>query len=258
MIELDNRLKTALADKLLAMGDDELILGHRDSEWCGHAPILEEDIAFANIALDEQGHAAIWYGLLSEVIGEDKETYPDRLAFLRPPSEFRNAPLMELPKGDWAFSMLRQYLFDVAELKCADWLVKSAYQPLADAAAKVQREEFYHLRHTQAWTRRLGLGTKESNQRMQAALDALWPYAIHYFEPLATDAPLAEAGIIPPALEWQVSWEAQVLPFLREANLKPPASFELVAVDRLRHSEHLAALLGEMQSVARLQPDASW
>jgi len=255
---LDDRVKSALAEKLLAMGDDELILGHRDSEWCGHAPILEEDIAFANIALDEQGHAAIWYGLHAEVIGEEKETYPDKLAFMRPAGEFRNAPVMELPKGDWAFSMLRQYLFDVAEHTLMDSLVKSSYQPLADAAAKVQREEFYHLRHTQAWVRRLGLGTAESNHRMQAALAALWAYFIATFEPLATDDTLVEAGMIPPAHDWQAAWEARVLPMLNEINLKPPSPVESITPSRTRHTEHLAALLAEMQSVARLQPDARW
>ncbi len=255
---MDNELKAALAEKLLALGDDEMILGHRDSEWCGHAPILEEDIAFANIALDEQGHAAIWYSLHAEVIGQDRGTYPDKLVFLRLPDEFRSAPLMELPKGDWAFSMLRQYLFDAAENVLLERLVKSSYEPFAEAAAKVQKEEFYHLRHTQAWVRRLGLGTHESSRRMQTALDALWPYVISYFDPLAGDAALVEAQLVPPAQEWQSAWETQVRSCLQAANLKPPQPFEPVSYSRTLHSEHLTAILNDVQSVARLQPDARW
>jgi ring-1,2-phenylacetyl-CoA epoxidase subunit PaaC len=105
-------LKAALAAQLLVMADDELVLGHRDSEWCGHAPILEEDIAFANIALDEIGHAVTWYGLLADLKGQDRETYPNRLVYHRDMLDFRCVQMVEQPKGDWAFSMLRQYLFD--------------------------------------------------------------------------------------------------------------------------------------------------
>src|SRR3972149_8426617 len=107
--------KKALADYLIALADDELILGHRDSEWTGHAPILEEDIAFANIALDEIGHARLWYELAADLIGEDKNTFPDKKVFFRPAQEFSCLQFVELPKGDWAFSMLRQYLFDAFE-----------------------------------------------------------------------------------------------------------------------------------------------
>src|SRR5262249_24761260 len=148
-------LRDVLADYLLALADDELILGHRDSEWCGHAPILEEDIAFANLALDEIGHARVWYGLLGDLLSKDPETYPDELVYRRDASEFRCAQFVELPKGDWAFSMLRQYLFDSIEAMRLEALTESSYQPLADAAAKMRPEEMYHLRHTSAWVRRL-------------------------------------------------------------------------------------------------------
>lgn len=255
---LADPIKEVLAERLLAMADDELILGHRDSEWCGHAPILEEDIAFANLAIDEQGHAAIWYRLHTEIVGEDPETYPDKLAFLRPPGEFRNAPLVELPKGDWSFSMLRQYLFDVAEIALMERLAKSSYQPLADAAAKIQSEEFYHLRHTQLWVRRLGLGTSESHSRMQTALDVLWPYVIQYFEPLSGETALVDADVFPSRTDWQAGWEGQIVGFLEGANLTLPKTFEPVEFSRTNHTHHLTELLAEMQSVARLQPDAKW
>ena len=126
------------------LADDELILGQRDSEWTGHAPILEEDIAFSNIAQDELGHATIWYGLLSELTGEE----PNELVFFRDFDDFRNVTLVELPNGDWAFSMLRQYLFDAFEMVRLSQLLESLYRPVAEAAAKIRMEELYHYRHT--------------------------------------------------------------------------------------------------------------
>ena len=126
-------LAAPLADRLLALADDELILAHRNSEWAGHAPVLEEDIAFANLALDEMGHAAIWYGLREALTGESA----DRLIFFRDAGAYRNAQLVELPRGDWAFAMLRQYLFDAAESVRLPQLANSAYRPLAEAAAKI-------------------------------------------------------------------------------------------------------------------------
>ena len=137
-------------------------------------------------------------------------------------------------------------------------LAKSSYQPLAEAAAKVQSEEFYHLRHTQLWVRRLGLGTAESHDRMQAALDALWPYVLQYFEPLSGDAALADAEIFPSHTDWQSGWEGQIVGFLEGANLALHKTFQPIEFSRSNHTEHLTELLSEMQSVARLQPDAKW
>lgn len=251
-------LRDALALRLLAMADDELILGHRNSEWTGHGPILEEDIAFTNIALDELGHASLWYGLYAELIGEDKQTYPDHLVYFRPPEEFRNAPFVEFPKGDWAFSMLRQYLFDMAESIRLDRLRISKHTLLAEAAAKAQREELYHLRHTSAWVRRLGLGTQESHARMQAALDSLWPYALGYFDPLPSEARLAEAGFAPDPNEIREEWLAGIRAHLEESGLAVPAIPAGIVFSRFKHTEHLAALLADMQEVARAHPDARW
>lgn len=250
-------LRDALAAKLLAMADDEMILGHRNSEWCGHAPILEEDIAFANIALDEMGHATVWYKLLADLIGEDRETFPDRLVFRRATAEFRCTQLVELPKGDWAFTMLRQYLFDAAESIWLWHLSQSRYQPLADAAAKIQKEEIYHLRHTSAWVKRLGLGTEESNRRMQTALNQLWVYLLPLFTPLPDETPLVEAGFIPEAAEVQQVWSSRVEPYLREAGLTIPAGSGMSA-SRKTHTENLAPLLENMQEVARQHPGARW
>jgi ring-1,2-phenylacetyl-CoA epoxidase subunit PaaC len=251
-------LKAALAAQLLTMADDELILGHRDSEWCGHAPILEEDIAFANIALDEIGHAVTWYALLADLKGQDQETYPNRLVYHRDMPDFHCVQMVEQPKGDWAFSMLRQYLFDTYEKVRLDWLVNSAYTPIAEAAAKMRPEEVYHLRHTRAWVRRLGLGTDESNRRMQAALDALWPYALQLFDGLPDEKLLVEASYFPHPDELCESWQAVVTPYLGDVHLHVPNDGKSISPARTEHSAHLGSLLNNLQEVARMYPDAGW
>lgn len=252
-MQADDDWKEALAAKLLAMGDDELILGHRDSEWCGHAPILEEDIAFANIALDEIGHAMIWYGLHAEIIGEDRETYPDRLTYWREASEWRCARLVELPKGDWAFTMVRQFLYDTYEAVMLKQLAGGAYAPLAEAAAKIRKEEIYHLRHTRAWARRLGLGTEESCRRMQIALDAVWPAALQLFEPMGGDEALIQDGIVPELSEVRSAWEGDIRPWLTDSGLIVPGTMPVTG-GRNQHTEHLAPLLEDLQQVARQHP----
>lgn len=250
-------LQQALAARLLALADDELILGHRNSEWCGHAPILEEDIAFANIALDEIGHAIVWYGLLAEVLGKSRETYPDSLVYQREASAFRSSHFVELPKGDWAFSMLRQYLFDVAEKLRLEALLKSTYPPLAEAAAKMRPEEIYHLRHTAAWVRRLGLGTEESQRRMQIALDQLWPSTLQLLALLPDETQLVEAGFWPDSTLLHQNWLSEVSHFLTESGLSMPIT-SLESVAREVHTEYLAPLLETLQEVARLYPEARW
>lgn len=250
-------LQQALAARLLAMADDELILGHRGSEWCGHAPILEEDIAFANLALDEIGHAMTWYRIYAETVGGDAETLADELAYRREASEWRNTRFVELPRGDWAFAMLRQYLFDVYEAVMLEKLAESHHKGIADAAAKIRKEEIYHHRHTSAWVRRLGLGTEESHQRMQDALDALWPEALALFDPLAGDELLAESWIIPRLSDVQPAWESRVREWLTSANLRVPLN-QPAKASRTRHTEHLAQLLNELQEVTREYPGQNW
>lgn len=248
-------LLAALGERLLAMADDELILAHRNSEWTGHAPILEEDIAFTNIALDELGHASIWYGLRETLTGESA----DALVFFRAASAFRNVQLVEFPRGDWAYSMLRQYLFDAAESAWLPHLMDSAYRPLAEASAKIRREELYHLRHTTLWVQRLGLGTEESHTRMQRALGETWRYARQLFAPLPGDHLLVGAAIIPPLELVQNEWANLVRPFLAECNLVvPDDEFPPREIPRSEHTEALMELLAEMQAVARSDPQAEW
>lgn len=253
---LEPAQRRALAQKLLALADDELILAHRNSEWCGHAPILEEDIAFANLAQDELGHAVLWYTLLQQLDGED----PDHLVYFRRANAFRNVRLVELPNGDWAFSILRQYLFDCYELYLLQALSSSTLEPVSHVAAKMRREELYHLRHTTAWVQRLGLGTDESRRRMQAALNALWPYTAQLFAPLQDEGLLVDAAIVPAPTMLSEGWKDHVIPFLIESGLSVPADIapEAAPDGRDVHTEHLSALIEELQSVARSDPDASW
>lgn len=251
---MNNDLKHTLRRKLLGMADDELFLAHRNSEWTGHAPILEEDIAFSNIAQDELGHAGLFYGLIEELTGEE----PNKLVFFRETADYRNVQMVELPKGDWAFSMVRQYLFDAFEMVRAGQLVNSEYKPLADVAAKIRQEELYHYRHTSQWVRRLGLGTEESHGRTQIALNTLWPYVFQLFAPIEDESDLIKAGFIPDDGELRSNWEVVVLDHLRHAGLRIPAVEVLPARDRSQHTEHFPAILAELQGVARSDPEAMW
>lgn len=206
--------------------------------------MLEEDIAFANLSLDEIGHALLWYRLLAERTGEDPETYPDQLAYWRAADEFRCHPLLELPNGDWAQTVLRQYLFDSAEQTRLRVLLNEE-EAIAVVARKILTEEQYHLRHTRAWVARLARGSAESTLRTQNALNTLWQHTAGLFEPL------------PDAAALQAEWELQQRAFLAEHGLSVPDA-PAVPYTRLQHTPHLAPMLAEMQSVARLDPEAVW
>ena len=251
-------MSNPLADYLLALADDELILGHRVSEWCGHAPILEEDIAFANIALDEIGHARLWLELAAKELGEDPATYPDEQTFFRASSDFRNLPLAELPNGDWAFSMLRQYVFDSYEIARLEVLKKSPHSGLTELATKVYTEELYHFRHTQGWVTRLAQGTDESRRRSQVALDTLWYYAQQFATPLPGEGELHSDKVVPNSAELFDQWNSQQSVFFAQIGLVPPTETTILEVDRYIHTQHLSELLEDMQQVARLEPEGRW
>lgn len=257
---MEQSLKTGLSDYLLAIADDELLIGQRNAEWCGHAPILEEDIAFANLALDEIGHAATYYAIYAVLNGEDADQYPDELVYFRQPGAFRNSHMVELPNGDWAFSMLRQYLFDAWEKVHLEALTESSFAPLSEVSRKLQVEEYYHFRHSSAWIKRLGLGTEESNRRCQSALDQLWPLANNLIASLPQYRPAIEAGLIPETSQRRQGWTKRVAPFLEESGLAIPTNDGVMEdlPGREQHSQHLIPLLSEMQSVARLEPGAMW
>jgi ring-1,2-phenylacetyl-CoA epoxidase subunit PaaC len=250
--------RALLADALLALADDELVLGHRDSEWTGHAPILEEDIAFANIALDELGHASLWYRLVAELRGEDPERFPDQLVFHRPTDAFRCIRMVEQPKGDWAFTIVRQFLFDSAEQVRLKALMGHPLGSIAHTAAKVLNEERYHIRHLEAWVTRLAGGTPESGWRMQTAFDLLWPLSAQLFQPMPDETALIETGIWPDSLSLGRAWESQVESFLAKRGLVTHLEAAVNDAGRQEHSSYLEPMLNEMQSIARLVPEGEW
>lgn len=251
---MNEAVKRDLVEQLLGMADDELVLAHRNSEWIGHGPILEEDIALANLAQDELGHATVWYGLIEMLTGDS----PDKMVYFRDAEAYRNVRLVELPKGDWAVTMLRQYLFDAYEMALLTRLQESAYEPLRDAVAKIRVEEMYHYRHSSVWVRRLGLGTAESHQRMMGALGQLWPFVGQLF--VAAPASLVDAQIWPDMNGVREVWKGVVLPHLQEANLVVEGleGDDEFPAGREHHTPHLTQLLNDLQKVARAHPDAKW
>lgn len=248
---IDERRMTSelLANQVLAFADDSFILGHRNSEWAGHAPILEEDIGFTNLALDELGHAQLWYVLYQELTG----TEPDRMVYFRGVDGWRNTQFVELPKGDWAFSMLRQYLFDVYENVLLPHLMDSSDARVAEIAAKIRSEEIYHLRHTSNWVKRLGLGTDESHARMQRALDELWGPAQQLFVPLEGESELVAVKVVSEIGAVRGEWLERVSAHLVASGLVIPEIVGTVPSSRLQHTEHLNELLMDLQQVARLE-----
>lgn len=249
-----------VVESLLRLGDDRLVLGHRLSEWCGHAPILEEDIALGNIALDLLGQAQGLLKLAGAVEGRGRDE--DALAYFRDAGEFRNAQLVELPRGDFAHTMVRQFLFDAYDVLLTERLAGSPNADLAGIMAKAHKEARYHVRHSGDWVVRLGDGTAESRARAQRALDALWPYAGELFATDAVDAAAEQAGFGVDVAAFRDEWQAAVADVVGEATLRMPAGLTLALAPgggRVgRHTEHLAPMLAEMQVVARAHPGASW
>lgn len=247
----------ALFETLLALGDDRLVLGHRTSEWCGHAPILEEDIALANIALDLIGQANLLLQYAGTVEGAGRDQ--DALAYFRDAIEFRNALLCELPNGDFAVTITRHFLHGVFSVLQWDALSASKDATLAGIAAKALKESRYHVRHAGEWVIRLGDGTEESHRRAQDALELLWPYTGELFLPSAGDAELTAVGLTADVSQLERGWREQVESVLQRATLTAPVGVWMQRGGRDgRHTEHLGHMLAEMQIVARSHPGASW
>ncbi|MEZ5750847.1 MAG: 1,2-phenylacetyl-CoA epoxidase subunit PaaC [Paracoccaceae bacterium] len=241
----------------MRLGDNTLILGHRVSEWCGHAPILEEDIALANMALDLIGQTQLWLGLAGAVEGKGRDA--DALAFRRDAWDFRNVLLVERPNGDFGMTLMRQFLFDAWHLPMLTALKGSSDPRVAEIATKAVKEVAYHIERSADLVIRLGDGTEESHRRMQAALDLLWPYTGEMFAGDAIDARLAEAGVMPAPESLRAEWDATVDAVLHEATLKRPDSkFAHLGGKQGKHSEHMGHLLSTMQWLQRAYPDAKW
>jgi ring-1,2-phenylacetyl-CoA epoxidase subunit PaaC len=242
---------------LLRLGDDRLVLGHRLSEWCGHGPILEEDIALSNVALDLVGQASALLRLAGEVEGARRDE--DALAYFRDEVQYRNVHLVELPNGDFGFTIVRQFLFDACSVLVWDALQHCSNVPLAGIAAKAIKEDKYHLRHSSEWIVKLGDGTEESHARAQRALDALWRYTGELFASDEVDEAMRGQGIVVDLAAAHARWKTIVADVVNRATLTLPADGPMVHGGRRgQHSEHLGHLLAEMQIVARSHPGAKW
>ena len=241
---------------LLRLGDNALILGHRVSEWCGHAPVLEEDIALANVALDLIGQTQLWLGLAAEHQGKGKTA--DDLAFLRDAWDFRNVLLVEQPNSDFGQTMMRQFLFDAWHKPYLQALTQAKDAEIAAIAEKSLKEVTYHLERSADIVIALGDGTEESRDKMQAALDKLWPYVGEMFAHDAVDDALP--GIAPDAIAVRSVFDATLQNVLGEATLTAPESQFAHQGGRTgkRHSEHLGHLLSTMQWLQRAYPGATW
>jgi len=249
--------ETPLVLYVLRRADDALILGHRLSEWCGHAPMLEEEMALANMALDLMGQARELYSYAAQVEGADNDE--DKLAYLRDVRQYRNLLLVEQPNGDFAHTMVRQFFYAVLADLYWRAMTGSNDATLAAIAAKSEKESAYHVRHCSEWIVRLGDGTAESHARAQAAIDDLWAFTGEMFEADDSERGLIESGIAVDPAALRALWLKTISGIVNEATLALPAGEWMQKGGRSgRHSEHLGHLLSELQSMQRSFPGGSW
>lgn len=240
------------------MGDNSLVLGHRVSEWCGVAPVIEEDIALANTALDLIGQTQFWLGLAGEVEGKGRDA--DALAFKRDVWDFRNVLLVEQPNGDFGRTMMRQFLFDGWHLAYLKALMASSHGQIAAIAEKSVKEVTYHFERSSDTVIGLGDGTAESHKRMQDALDRLWPFVGELFISDDVDAAMVADGIAPDPASLRAEYDALLAQVLGAATLTiPEGDFtHKGGKNGVRHTEHLGHMLTQMQWLQRAYPDATW
>jgi ring-1,2-phenylacetyl-CoA epoxidase subunit PaaC len=241
---------------IIAMADDELVLGHRNSEWTGLGPVMEEDIAFSSMAQDKIGHAWALYRILQESFnGED----PDQFAFMRLEQDYRCCHLVEMPIGSYDFSLMRHFLFDHAEAVRYNCLLQSSFEPLQQLARKVKGELKYHTLHADAWLLQLCKAGEESRAKMQTALDNCYALACGIFEPGEGDATLAREGVYPGEQALLELWKENIRIVLNNAGLEMPSQVTPVYGGRKGlHTPYLQPLLNEMGEVFRADPQASW
>lgn len=250
-------MDSALFEYLVRLGDDSLILGHRLSEWCGHGPILEEDIAMTNIALDLVGQTTSILKYAGEVEGKGRSE--DDLAFLRFEREYRNTLLVEQPNGDFGVTMMRQFLFDAFRKPLFEQLINSSDAQLAAIAEKSLKETKYHFKHSAEWVIRLGDGTEESHERVQNALNDLWRYTDELFFENEVDKDLESRGITFSMDELKKNWSATVTQVLDQATLTIPTNgWQHDGGRKGLHSEHLGYILAELQYMQRAYPGMEW
>ncbi|MCA3607370.1 MAG: phenylacetate-CoA oxygenase subunit PaaC [Methylobacterium sp.] len=250
-------METPLFAYTLRLADNALVLGHRLGEWCGHGPMLEEDLALANMALDCIGQARNFYAYAGEIEGRGRSE--DDLAYLRDCDEFRNILLVERPRGDFAFTILRQFLYAAFMHPAFERLSASKDERLAAIAAKAVKEMAYHLRHSAEWVIRLGDGTEESAARLQEALADLWPFTGEMFEVDETERALIEAGVAVDPAGIRPLWLDTVDRVFADALLnRPKDGWMQTGGRRGEHSEHLGHLLADLQFMQRAYPGSTW
>jgi ring-1,2-phenylacetyl-CoA epoxidase subunit PaaC len=249
--------ETPLVLYILRRADDALILGHRLSEWCGHAPMLEEDMALSNMALDLIGQARELYSYAALVEGRDNDE--DKLAYLRDVRQYRNLLLVEQPNGDFANTMVRQFYYSVFADLYWSAMVASTDTTLAAIAAKSEKESAYHVRHCSEWIIRLGDGTEQSHARAQTAIDHLWAFTGEMFSVDEAERGLIDNGAAIDPASLRPRWLATVSRVIQEATLTLPQNDWMQQGGRSgRHSEHLGHLLSELQSMQRTFPGVTW
>jgi ring-1,2-phenylacetyl-CoA epoxidase subunit PaaC len=247
----------AIFEFALRLGDSSLILGHRLSEWCGHGPILEEDIALTNIALDLIGQSRMLLTYAGQVEGKGRTE--DNLAYLRDARDFRNALITEQLNGDYARTIVRQFFYTSFALPMYEALTKSSDTTLAAIAAKAVKEITYHLRHSSEWVVRMGDGTEESNRRVSKAVEELYPYVGDMFAETEGYKMLVEKNIVPEMAGIRTTAEAGIKSVLKRATLTAPEKAYMHTGSEIgSHSEHLGYLLAEMQFLQRAYPGAEW
>lgn len=247
----------ALKELLYKIADDQLILGHRNSEWTGFGPLLEEDIAFSSMAQDKIGQSYAIYQML-EKLGEPA---PDTVAFLRSANQFHNCILVELPNGEYDFSLIRHFLYDTAEAIRFEMLSHSSFEPLAELARKIRGELRYHTLHANTWIKQLGTATDESISRLQQSLELALPYSLGIFEESPFEKELIADGIFEGEEKLKQMWKLKVEETIGKTKLKLPewSSMKPVLGGRTgNHSEHLQPLLDEMSEVFRIDPTTEW
>lgn len=249
--------QTALFQYCLRLADSSLILSQRLGEWCGHGPILEEDIALTNISLDLIGHATAVLQYAVKVEGKGRNE--DELAYLRNERDFRNVLLVEQPNGDYGNTIARQFLFDAFQFYYYQDLQKSKDETIAALAEKSLKEITYHLRHSSQWVLRLGDGTAESHERIQNSINELWTYTGDLFDMDEVDSLLIKEGVAVDSKRVKEKWEKHVAEVFEQATLKTPAQAFMQKGSREgKHTEHLGFLLAEMQYLPRTYPNAKW
>lgn len=244
-----------IKELLYKIADDLLIIGHRNSEWTGFGPLLEEDIAFSSMAQDKIGQSFALYQILNELGEQD----PDTVAFMRNADQFHNCIFTELPNGEYDFSLIRHFLFDTALALRFEMLTQSSFSPLADLAVKIKGELRYHTLHANTWIKKLGTATPESISRLQSSLDQAWPYALGMFEISPYETQLITNSVFAGEDALFEAWRSKVEEIISSTNLVMPVTTEAILGGRSgSHSEHLQPLLDEMSEVFRIDPGAEW